>query len=70
MSAGGGLGGHHVGDVDAGDEQDESGEETEDAERSAIVLLEIGDAGTGGREDEGLLEIAVDGCLGHAAEAL
>ncbi len=32
MGAGGDLGGHHVGDVDAGDEQDESGQETEDAE--------------------------------------
>ena len=32
MGAGGGLGGHHVGDVDAGDEQDESDQEAEDAE--------------------------------------
>jgi hypothetical protein len=32
LSAGGGLSGHHIGDVDAGDEQDESGQETEDAE--------------------------------------
>ncbi len=47
MGAGGGLRGHHVGDVDAGDEQDESGQKTEDAEVSAIVLLELGDAGPG-----------------------
>jgi hypothetical protein len=56
LSAGGGLGGHHVGDVDAGDEQDESGQEAEDAERSAIVFLEIGDAGAGGIEDKRLIE--------------
>ena len=47
MGAGGSLRGHHVGDVDAGDEQDESGQKTEDGEVSAIVLLQIGDAGTG-----------------------
>src|SRR6202034_793170 len=70
MGAGGGLGGHHVGDVDAGDEQNESDHETEDAELPAIVFLQLGDAGAGGMEDKLLIEIAVDGGLGLAAEAL
>jgi len=69
LGAGGGLGGHHVGDVDAGDEQDESGQETKDAEVSAIVLLEIGDAGTGGIDDKLLIEKAVDIHLDHSAKA-
>ena len=70
MGAGRSLRGHHVGDVDAGDEQNESDQKTEDAEESTIVLLEIGDAGTGGIEGERLIEKAVDIHPGHAAEAL
>src|SRR5271166_788810 len=67
LGAGGGLGGHHVSDVRAGDEQDETGQETEVA---AIVLLELGDAGPGGIEDKLLIEKAVDGRLGRAAKTL
>src|SRR5271166_3575021 len=70
LGAGGGLGGHHVSDVRAGDEQDETGQETEDAEVAAIVLLELGDAGPGGIEDKLLIEKAVDGRLGRAAKTL
>ncbi len=70
MGAGGSLRGHHVGDVDAGDEQNETDQKTKDAEQSAIVLLEIGDAGTGGIEDQRPIEKAVDIHPGHAAEAL
>ena len=55
---------------DAGDEQDQSDQQTEDAEVSAIVLLELGDARAGGIEDKLLIEKTVDGRLGRAAKAL
>src|SRR5260370_19905572 len=68
MGAGGRLGGHHVGDIHAGNQQNECGQQTENAEESAIFFLEIGDASASRRESKLLIHIAINVSLACAAE--
>ena len=65
----GGLRGHQIGDVGAGDQQHQGDQDGERDERAAVILLQARGAGGGGFEHDRLIEEPVDVLLRHAGEA-